>query len=128
MAIARSTQPTQIDFAALKRAVEERDAEAQLALYADDAEVRLVDRVNTPRSPRVLCGREEIRDWIDDVCARDMTHEVQTPVLAQDAVAFTEACRYPDGTNVLCATVLELSDGRIARQIAVQAWDEPEGR
>jgi hypothetical protein len=124
MAIARSTQPTQIDFAALKRAVEERDAEAQLALYAEDAEVRLVDRVNTPRSPRVLNGREEIRDWIEDVCARDMTHAVQTPVLGSDAVAFTEACRYPDGTNVLCATVAELSDGRIVRQVAIQAWDE----
>jgi len=124
MAIARSTQPTQIDFAALKRAVEERDAEAQLALYAEDAEVRLVDRVNTPRSPRVLNGREEIRDWIEDLCARDMTHAVQTPVLGMDAVAFTEACRYPDGTNVLCATVAEVSDGRIVRQVAIQAWDE----
>jgi hypothetical protein len=124
MAIARSTQPTQIDFAALKRAVEERDAEAQLALYAEDAEVRLVDRVNTPRSPRVLNGREEIRDWIEDLCARDMTHAVQTPVLGIDAVAFTEACRYPDGTNVLCATVAEVSDGRIVRQVAIQAWDE----
>ena len=124
MAIARSTQPTQIDFAALKRAVEERDAEAQLALYADDAEVRLVDRVNTPRSPRVLRGREEIRDWIEDICARDMTHAVQTPVLGEDAVAFTEECRYPDGTNVLCVTVAEVSDGRIVRQVGIQAWDE----
>jgi hypothetical protein len=53
-----------------------------------------------------------------------MTHEVQTPVLGRDAVAFTEACRYPDGTNVLCATVLELAGGRIVRQVAVQAWDE----
>lgn len=124
MAIARSTQPTQIDFAALKRAVEERDSAAQLALYADDAEVRVVDRVNTPRSPRVLRGREEIRDWIEDLCDRDMTHAVQTPVLGEDAVAFTEACRYPDGTNVLSATVAELSDGRIVRQVAIQAWDE----
>jgi ketosteroid isomerase-like protein len=124
MAIARSTQPTQIDFAALKRAVEERDAEAQLALYADDAEVRLVDRVNTPRSPRVLRGREEIRDWLEDICARDMTHVVQTPVLGEDALAFIEVCRYPDGTNVLCVTVAELSDRRIVRQVAIQAWDE----
>jgi hypothetical protein len=119
---------TQFDFAALKRALEERDADAQLSLYAADAEVRLVDRIHTPRSPRELRGRDEIRDWIDDVCARDMTHQVQTPVVGDGALAFTEACRYPDGTNVLSATVLELSGGRIARQLAVQAWDEPEGR
>lgn len=115
---------TTFDFAALKRALEERDADAQVALYDEAAEVRLVDRINTPRAPRLLRGREEIREWIDDICARDMTHEVQTPVLADDAIAFTEACQYPDGTNVLCATVLELSDGRIVRQVAVQAWDE----
>jgi ketosteroid isomerase-like protein len=118
--------PTQtaFDFAALKRGLEERDADAQVALYADDAEVRLVDRINTPASPRVLRGRDEIREWVEDVCARDMTHEVHTPVIAADAIAFTEACRYPDGTNVLCATVLQLEDGRVVRQVAVQAWDE----
>jgi hypothetical protein len=121
MATAAATQP---DFAALKRAIEERDADAQLALYADHAHVRLVDRINTPRSPRVLRGRDEIRAWIEDVCARDMTHEVRTPVVSDHAVAFTEACVYPDGVTVLCATVLELDGGRIVRQVAVQAWDE----
>jgi hypothetical protein len=57
-----STTPM-FDFAELKRALEERDATAQLALYADEAEVTLVDRINTPGSPRVLRGREEIRGW-----------------------------------------------------------------
>jgi ketosteroid isomerase-like protein len=122
--------PTQttFDFAALKRGLEERDADAQLGLYDEHAVVRLVDRLNTPRAPHLLRGRAEIREWLEDVCSRDMTHEVQTPVVAHDAVAFTEACRYPDGTNVLCATVLELADGRIVRQVAVQAWDELQGR
>jgi hypothetical protein len=55
-----------------------------------------------------------------------MTHEVRTPVVADDAVAFMEACRYPDGTNVLCASVVELAGGRIVRQVVVQAWDELE--
>jgi ketosteroid isomerase-like protein len=117
---------TTFDFAALKRGLEERDADAQLGLYDEHAEVRLVDRVNTPRTPHVLRGRDEIREWLEDVCSRDMTHSVQTPVVADDAVAFTEACRFPDGTNVLCATVVELADGRIVRQVVVQAWDELE--
>ena len=120
--------PTQttFDFGALKRGVEERDAHALVGLYDEHAEMRVVDRVNTPRAPHVLRGRAEIREWLEDVCSRDMTHEVRTPVVADDAVAFTEACRYPDGTNVLCATVLELTDGRIVRQVVVQAWDELE--
>jgi ketosteroid isomerase-like protein len=117
-----STTPM-FDFAELKRALEERDATAQLALYADDAEVTLVDRINTPRSPRVLHGREEIRAWIEDISGRDITHRVEMHVVGNDGAAFTEACRYPDGTNVLCAAVLELCDGRIAREVGVQAWD-----
>jgi ketosteroid isomerase-like protein len=121
--MATQTQ-TAFDFAALRRALEGSDAEGQLALYADDAEVRLVDRLNPPGSPRVLRGEGEVREWIEDLCRRDLRHEVQTPVVSDDGAAFILACRYPDGTNVMCATVLELRDGRIARQVAVQAWDE----
>jgi SnoaL-like domain len=116
---------TTFDFTALKQGLEERDADLQLGLYDEHAEVRLVDRVNTPRAPHVLRGHDEIREWLQDVCARDMTHELQTPVVTDDAVAFTEACCYPDGTNVLGANVLELAGGRIVRQVVVQAWDEP---
>lgn len=112
------------DCAEFKRALEERDATGQLALYADDAEVALVDRINTPGSPRVLRGREEIRSWIEDICDRDMTHHVDMQVAGDGGAAFTEACRYPDGTNVLCVAVLELHNGLIAREVGVQAWDE----
>jgi hypothetical protein len=119
-----TTTTSAFDFGEFKRALEERDSTAQLALYAPDAEVTLVDRVNTPSSPRVLHGREEIRVWIEDICERDMTHCVDLQVLADSGVALTEACRYPDGTNVLCAVVLELRDGQIARQVGLQAWDE----
>jgi SnoaL-like domain len=119
-----STPTTAFDLAALKRAIESRDAAAQVAMYAPDAEVRLVDRIATPGAPRVLRGREEIAGWIEDVCGRDMTHRVEREVVAGERAAFTEACRYADGTNVLCATVLDLRDGLIAGQVAVQAWDE----
>ena len=112
------------DLDTLTRAIEERDASTQLAMYADDAEVTLADRVTPPGSPRVLHGKAEIRAWIEDICGRDMTHRVQQTVRDHAGVAFTEACRYPDGTNVLCATVLETRHGLITRQVGVQAWDE----
>jgi hypothetical protein len=112
------------DLSTFKQAIEERDASAQLGMYAEDAEVTLVDRAAQPSAPRVLHGREEIRTWIEDVCGRDMTHRVQHTVQDEGGVAFTEACRYPDGTAVMCATVLEIDNGRVVRQIGVQAWDE----
>ena len=119
-----TTTTSAFDFAEFKRALEERDAAAQAGAYADDAELTLVDRINTPGSPRVLRGREEIRTWIEDICERDMTHRVEMTVSGADGAAFTEACRYPDGTNVLCVAVMELRDGRIHRMVGIQAWDE----
>ena len=112
------------DLSTFKRAIEERDASGQIAMYAPDAEVTLVDRVSRPSAPRVLKGRGEIQAWIEDVCGRDMTHRVQHTVQDEGGAAFTEACRYPDGTGVVCAAVLEIESGLVVRQIGVQAWDE----
>ncbi|HEX5851700.1 MAG TPA: nuclear transport factor 2 family protein [Solirubrobacteraceae bacterium] len=115
---------TTFDLATFTRAIEERDASTQVAMYSENASVTLADRNAQPGSPRVLRGKGEIATWVEDVCARDMTHRVGHTVSDETGVAFTEACRYPDGTNVLCATVLEIEDGLITRQVGVQAWDE----
>jgi hypothetical protein len=53
-----------------------------------------------------------------------MSHRVEQEVVGEGRAAFAEACRYPDGTNVLCMTVLDVEGGRIVRQLAIQAWDE----
>jgi limonene-1,2-epoxide hydrolase len=119
-----TTTTPAFDFGEFKRAIEERDSTAQLAQYAPDAEVTLIDRIHTPAAPRVLRGHEEIRTWLEDTCERDMTHHIDMHVLADSGAAFTEACRYPDGTNVLCAAVLELRNGQITRVVGVQAWDD----
>jgi ketosteroid isomerase-like protein len=115
---------TSFDVERFARAVEQRDASTQLSMYGPDATVTIADKVSQPGSPRVLHGHDEIKAWLQDVCARDMTHSVQRTVADESGVAFTEACRYPDGTNVLCATVIGLDGGLIADQTVVQVWDE----
>ena len=115
---------TTFDLKTFKQAIEERDASTQLAVYAQDAEVTLVDRNSQPKAPRVLRGRAEIQAWLEDVCGRDMTHRLQHTVQDEHGVAYTENCRYPDGTGVVCAAVLELEGGLVTRQVGVQAWDE----
>jgi hypothetical protein len=106
------------------RAAEERDAATQLSMYGPDARVTIADKISQPGQPRVLGTREEIQAWLEDIYARDMTHAVQHRVKDGAGAAYTEACRYPDGTNVLCATVIALKDGQIADQSVVQVWDE----
>jgi hypothetical protein len=75
----------------------------------------------------VLSTHDDIKAWLEDIYARDMTHKVQHRVKDETGAAFTEACRYPDGTNVLCTTVIALADGQIADQTVVQVWDEAVG-
>jgi SnoaL-like domain len=106
------------------RAAEERDAATQLSMYGPDAVVTIVDKITQPGSPRVLRGREEIEAWLEDMYGRDMTHSVKHRVLDATGAAYSQACRYPDGTNVLCATVIELDGGAICGQTVIQVWDE----
>jgi hypothetical protein len=115
---------TTFDLDRFTRAAEERDSSTQLSMYAPDATVTIADKHSQPGSPQVLASREEIKAWLEDLYGRDMTHSVQRTVRDDAGAAFTLACRYADGTNVLCATVLGIADGRIADQIIVQAWDE----
>ena len=105
-------------------AAEGRDVETQLSMYAPDAVVTIADRVNQPAAPQKLSGHAEIEGWLKDICAREMTHEVTHSVADARGGAFAEACRYPDGTHVACATVFTLAGGQIADQTVVQAWDE----
>lgn len=115
---------TSFDLDRFARAAEERDASTQLSMYAPDATVTIVDRISQPGAPRVLRSREQIKSWLDDTNGRDMVHTVQHRVRDEHGVAYTEACRYPDGTNVLCATVIAVDGGLISDQTVVQAWDE----
>lgn len=112
------------DFARFRKAVEGRDSQTQLDMYAPDATVTIVDRVTTPGSPRTLSGHDQIRGWIEDISGREMSHAVGHSVEDASGGAFSESCRYPDGTNVMCMTVFRLADGLIAEQTVVQAWDE----
>lgn len=113
-----------VSSSALKRAIEGRDGKALGRFYADDAVIKIIDRNNPPSRPRQLAGRPAISAYWDDVCGREMSHKVGPTVSDGDQMAFTEACAYPDGTKVFCATVIELRDGTIANQTIVQAWDE----
>jgi len=117
-------QKTGFDFEAMRQAIEGLDAELLTSLYADAAEMRIVNRYTTPSSPKVLSGKEEITEHLRDVCGRAMTHRIENEVVGEDRVAFNEACEYEDGTKVLAAMTLEVREGKISRQVQVEAWDE----
>jgi ketosteroid isomerase-like protein len=107
----------------LGQAFADRDAAALAAFYADDAVVELVDAQHTPSEPQRLEGREAIQAHLEDVFSRDMTHELDIVAASPDALGYSLRCRYADGMRVLCAATAQLRDGRIVREVGVQAWD-----
>jgi hypothetical protein len=115
---------TTFDLTRFARAAEERDAATQLSMYGPDATVTIVDKITQPGSPRVLSTYEQIKNWLEELCGRDMTHKVSHRIGSDEGAAFTLACRYPDGTQVLCASVIELDGGQVSDQTVVQVWDE----
>jgi SnoaL-like domain len=116
-------KPT-LDFEAWRRAEEQNDVELLASFYADDAEAYLISKDNPPSSPFELHGKEEIAEYLRDVCGREMKHRIENEVVGEDRIAFNEACEYPDGARVLTATTLEVKEGKISRQVTVEAWDE----
>ena len=67
---------------------------------------------------------KQIEGWLQEMFGRDITHAVKHKVKDDTGVAFTMACRYADGTHVVCATVIALDGEKIREQTVVQAWDE----
>jgi len=119
-----TTNSVSVSVPELKRAIEGRDAKTLASFYSDDATLRIIDRDNPPSRPRELKGKAAIASYFEDVCGRAMTHHIEAGVSDGKELAFTQACTYPDGAKVFCAAMLELKAGKIARQTAVQVWDE----
>jgi hypothetical protein len=125
MSTSETTRTSQsFDAEALRRGIEERDATTLLGLYAEDAELHVVDRNDQPSHPKIIRGRQAIGGYFADVCGRDMTHTIERLVVSESNAAFVQACRYPSGARVVCIAVLDLKDGLITRHSGVQAWDE----
>lgn len=114
--------PATID--ALRQATEGRDAATLLSLYADDAEMRVIDRLHPPSRPLELHGKEAIGAYLADICGRAMTHRIEDDLTVGDHWSYAQNCAYPDGTRVLCMASVTTDGNKITQQTNVQVWDE----
>lgn len=112
------------DLESLRYAIERGDVKALADLYAEDAEVSIVNRNSPPSSPFVLRGRESITEYLRAVWSAGARHWIEHEVLGKHRVAFNEVWEYPDGTRALAATTLEVRDGKIVRALSIESWDE----
>ncbi len=109
-----STQ-TKFDLDGLSYAVGAQNAGYQLALYADDAQVEIVDAENPAVPIRVLRGKNDIREWLDSMSSGAVRYQVTDAEAHQHQLRFTEECRFPDGSDLRYECRAEVYRGRITR-------------
>jgi ketosteroid isomerase-like protein len=114
---------TKFDLAAFKRCYEEWDVEGLLDLYRDDVEVVQISRDNPPSEPRVRQGKAALEGMFNHCRAAGVIASVENTVLGENRAAATVSCRFPGGRTVTANTVLDIKDGRIAREHEVIAGD-----
>ena len=111
------------DIATFKRAYEEWDIEALLALYADELELVQIDRDNPPSAPRVRHGREVLGGMLEHCMNAGVVATVENTVASEHRAAATITCEFPGGRRVLANAILEIEDGRIVRELDVLSGD-----
>lgn len=108
----------------LHEGLERCDVNKMMALYDDNAELSIIDHNHPPSSPRVLSGKQAISEYFKDVLSHPLSHHVEGVVMANSHMAFTDSCEYPDGSRVYTSSMATLKDGKIVKEVDVQAWDE----
>jgi ketosteroid isomerase-like protein len=114
---------TTFDLETLKRGYEAWDIDALLALYAEDVKLIQIDRDNPPSSPRTRHGKDVVRGMFEHCAAAGVRATVEHAVAGPRRAAATITCEFPGGRKVVANSILELEDGRIVVERAVQAGD-----
>jgi ketosteroid isomerase-like protein len=115
---------SEFDFAAFKSAFERKDFDSWALFYADDAEWVEYRHFSPPRSPNRMVGKQQIAEFLHRICAADFGITVADEVIGADRVAFSVDCTFPDGKHIFEHVMAHVDDGKIARQVDVEAWDE----
>jgi len=118
-----SEQKPGFDFAAFKDAFERKDAERWAKFYAEDAEWIEYKSSAPPRDPVRMVGRGRIAEFIASLEKSDIEITLADEVLGRERAAFSVDVTLPDGKRVFEHTIVHIEDGRIVRQVDVEAWD-----
>src|SRR3954464_7223340 len=70
------TTQTSFDLSGLIHSIESYNSGYQIALYAEHAQVQIIDRDQSEQAPRIVSGRPAIAQWIEDMAAPDIVHHI----------------------------------------------------
>ena len=70
-----------------------------------------------------MIGKQQIADFLARVCEANFGITAADEVITKERIAFSVACAFPDGKHVFEHVIAKLEDGKIARQVDVEARD-----
>ncbi|HEY5820971.1 MAG TPA: hypothetical protein VIT20_03270 [Propionibacteriaceae bacterium] len=104
------------DLHGLSRAIEASDLDYQLNLYAETADVRVVDRDRPRATPEVIEGKPAIRRWLEKVYAAETTHLVMNSTVSPIRFWLSEECHRPDGDLIIYTFAADVLMGQIVQE------------
>ena len=111
------------DFAGMKRAFETLDIPSLLEFYADDAEWIEYKPGAPPSSPRRLVGKDAIHKFVQGVADYGVQLVISDEVIGDGRIAYCMRVAPPDGRQGIEHVIAYHQNGKITRQIDVEAWD-----
>jgi hypothetical protein len=112
----------EFDFRAFKRAFEGKDAVAWTGCFADDGEWIEYRHSNPPRSPNRM-NKARVTEHIAAVAGSSVRLSIEDELVAGDRAAFRVIVALPDGRRIIEHVMLYCENGKIKRQVDVEAWD-----
>ena len=110
------------DYAAFKRAFEAQDIDAWLSFFDENAEWVKYRHDAPAASPNRMRGKTEICAFLGRIKSGNMRLELSDEVLGRTRAAFCVTCTLPSERKIIEHVIIHLKDGKIVRQVDVEAW------
>ena len=107
------TTQTSFDLSGLVQSIESSNWRYQVVLYAEHAQVQIIDRDHPEQAPRILTGRPAIARWIEDMVAPDIVHQIVEAKADRCSVNFVHEMHSPHGTTIVHRCTGEIFTGQI---------------
>jgi len=112
--------PHDFDLDGLRRAIESGDAHYLSGLYADGAEVRIVDSDHPADAPQILHGRPAIASWLASMYTPDDIRRVLESTADAEQISLVEERETVDGLRMVYAYSAAVDRGQITHETGVQ--------
>lgn len=113
----------QFDFAAFKRAFVTQDVASWAGFFENNAEWIEYKHSHPPHSPRRMVGKAQIEAFLSQVKASNIALMIEDEIVGPTRAAFRVWCTLPNGKRIIEHVILHFADGKISRQVDVEAWD-----